>query len=143
MTTMHKFAHILKTNPDSLFEILEEMEERFGNLEEFFTCHIDNIETYNKFISVIKNFDGTTGGHWTVEEIKANTKIDFEKVDFTCYDYAYIVNMKYSDDGHRFRSVEDLFESAKDYLEDIDYWGIASERAYREGKMRYYKFKKG
>lgn len=142
MTTMHKFAHILKTNPDSLFGVLEEMEERFGNLEEFFTSHIDNIETYNKYISVLKNFDGTTGGHWTVDQIKANAKIDFEKVDFTCYDYAYTVNMRYSDDGQRMNQ-EAIFDSAKDYLTDIDYWGIASERAYREGKKRYEYFKKG
>ena len=142
MSTMHKLAHILKYDKDRMFEIIEEMEERFGNLEEFFTCHIDNIDTYNKFISVIRNFDGTMGGHWSVEQIRANAKIDFEKADFTCYDYAYVVNMRYSDDGQRMNQ-EAIFESAKDYLTDIDYWGIASERAYREGKMRYHKFKKG
>lgn len=142
MGTMQKFAHILKTDPDMLFEILEEMEEHFGDLEEFFTCHIDNIDTYNKFVSVLKNFDGTTGGHWTVEQVKANTKFDLLKTDFTCYDYAYVVNMRYSDDGQRMNQ-EAIFDSAKDYLEDKDYWGIASERAYREGKKRYHYLKKG
>lgn len=141
MSTMQKLAHILKHDKDSLFEIIEEIEENFGNLEKFFTCHIEDKETYNKFISVIKNFDGTTGGHWTVEQIKANTNIDFDKSDFTCYDYAYTVNMKYSDDGQRMNQ-ESIFESAKDYLEDKDYWGNASERAYKEGKKRYHYFKK-
>ena len=142
MGTMHKLAHILKTDKDRMFEILEEMEEVFGDLEEFFTCHIDNMDTYNKFISVIKNFDGTVGGHWTVEQVKANARIDWDKVDYTCYDYAYITNMRYSDDGQRMNQ-ESLFDSAKDYLEDKDYWGIASERAYREGKKRYLYLKKG
>lgn len=142
MGTMHKLAHILKHDPDMLFEILEDMEEKLGDLSEFFTSHIENIDTYNKFISVIKNFDGTTGGHWTVEQVKANAKIDFNKSDYTCYDYAYVVNMRYSDDGQRMNQ-EFIFDSAKDYLEDKDYWGIASERAYREGKKRYEYFKKG
>lgn len=141
MTTRHKLAHVLKHDKDRMFEIIEELEEKFGDLEEFFTCHIDNMETYNKFISVIKNFDGTTGGHWTVEQVKANAKIDFNHSDYTCYDYAYVVNMRYSDDGQRMNQ-EQIFASAKDYLEDVDYWGIASERAYREGKMRYKYFKK-
>jgi hypothetical protein len=142
MTTMHKLAHVLKHDKDRMFEIIEELEEKFGDLEEFFTCHIDNVETYNKFISVIKNFDGTTGGHWTLDQVKANSHIDWDKVDYTCYDYAYVVNMRYSDDGQRMNQ-ENIFASAKDYLEDVDYWGIASERAYREGKKRYHYFKKG
>ena len=142
MSTMNKLAHILKHDSEILFEIIEEIEEKYGNLEEFFTCHIENLETYHKFISVLKNFDGTTGGHWTVEQVKANAKIDFSHTEYTCYDYAYIVNMRYSDDGQRMNQ-EQIFASAKDYLEDIDYWGNASERAYREGKKRYEYFKKG
>ena len=141
MSTMNKLAHIIKHNTDVLFEIIEEIEEKFGNLEEFFTCHIDNIEIYNKWVSVLKNFDGTHGGHWTHEQVKANAKIDFDTTPYTCYDYAYIVNMRYSDDGQRMNQ-EQIFASAKDYLEDKDYWGDPSERAYREGKMRYKYFKK-
>lgn len=141
MSTMNKLAHILKHNTDVLFEIIEEIEEKFGNLEEFFTCHIDNMEIYNKWVSVLKNFDGTRGGHWTHEQVKANAKIDFNATPYTCYDYAYIVNMRYSDDGQRMNQ-EQIFASAKDYLEDVDYWGDPSERAYREGKKRYEYFKK-
>lgn len=141
MSTMNKLAHILKHNTDVLFEIIEEIEEKFGNLEEFFTCHIDNMETYNKFVSVLKNFDGTTGAHWTYDQVKANAKIDFNNTEYTCFDYAYTVNMRYSDDGQRMNQ-EQIFASAKDYLEDVDYWGDPSERAYREGKARYKHFKK-
>ncbi len=142
MGTMQYLAHVLKHDKDMMFEIIEEMEEHFGNLEEFFTCHIENIDTYNKFISVIKNFDGTKGGHWSPEQIKSVSKIDFNKTEYTCYDYAYVVNMKYSDDGQRMNQ-EAIFDSAKDYLEDIDYWGNPSERAFKEGKKRYKYFKKG
>ena len=141
MSTMYKLAKTLKNDKNKLFEIFEELEEKFGDLEEFFTCHIDNLETYNKFISVIKNFDGTSGGHWSLEQVKTNAHIDFEHSDYTCYDYAYVVNMKYSDDGQRMNQ-QSIFDSAKDYLSDIDYWGDASERAYREGKMRYKYFNK-
>ena len=138
---MYKLAKVLKHDKNKLFEIFEELEEKYGDLEEFFTCHIEDAETYNKFISVIKNFDGTSGGHWTIDQVKANSKIDWDKVDYTCYDYVYVVNMKYSDDGQRM-STEAIFDSAKDYLSDVDYWGVASERAYIEGKKRYKYFKK-
>lgn len=142
MSIEHKLAHILKHNPDLLFDIIEDIEEYFdADLEEFFTCHIDNKETYEKFVEVIKNFDGTKGGHWNIEQIKTNARIDFTKTEYTCYDYAYVVNMRYSDDGQRM-NIESIFESAKDYLEDSDYWGNPSERAYKEGKKRYNYFKK-
>lgn len=142
MSTEQKLQHILRHNPDLLYDIIEDIEEYFGtSLEDFFTCHIDNAETYNKFIAVIKNFDGTKGGHWNIEQIKANTRIDFTKTEYTCFDYAYVVNMRYSDDGQRMNQ-DSIFESAKDYLEDSDYWGNPAERAYKEGKKRYYYFKK-
>lgn len=141
MGTMHKLAHILEHDKTKLFDIIDEIEEDFGCLEEYFTCHIENMETYNKFISVIKNFDGTTGGHWTYEQVKANAKIDFAQKEYTCFDYAYTVNMRYSDDGQRMNQ-DQIFASAKDYLEDVDYWGNASERAYKDGKKRYEYFKK-
>lgn len=140
MGTMYKLAKVLKHDKNKLFEIFEELEEKFGDLEEFFTCHIENADTYNKFISVIKNFDGTSGGHWSLDQVKSNAHIDFSNTEYTCYDYAYVVNMKYSDDGQRMNQ-QSIFDSAKDYLTDIDYWGDASERAYREGKMRYKYFK--
>jgi hypothetical protein len=141
MSTMEYLARILDKDRDMLFEIIADIEKEKGSLEEYFTCHINNLDTYNKFVSLLHNFDGTRGGHWNFEQIKALAKIDFEKVPYTCYDYAYIVNMKYSDDGQRMNQ-EQIFASAKDYLEDKDYWGDASERAYKEGKMRYKYFKK-
>lgn len=136
MGTKNKLAHILEHDKTKLFDIIDEIEEDFGCLEEYFTCHIENMETYNKFISVIKNFDGTKGGHWTYEQIKSIAKIDFSHTEYTCYDYAYTVNMRYSDDGQRMNQ-EQIFASAKDYLEDVDYWGNPSERAYTDGKKRY------
>lgn len=134
---------ILKHNPDRMFDIIEEMHEQYGDaIKQFFTCHIENLETYNKYVNLLRNFDGTIGGHWNVEQIKQAAKIDWDKVEYTCYDYAYIVNMKYSDDGHRFKSVDDIFVSAKDFLEDNDCGCVPSERAYFEGKKRYDYYKK-
>lgn len=141
MGTMYKLAKVLKHDKNKMFEIFEDLEEKFGDLEEFFTCHIEDLKTYNEFMSVVKNFDGTHGGHWTPEQIKAIAKIDFNATPYTCYDYVYVVNMRYSDDGQRMNQ-EQIFASAKDYLEDVDYWGDASERAYTEGKKRYKYFKK-
>ena len=68
---------ILKHNPNRMFDIVKEMHERYGDdIKQFFTCHIENLETYNKYVSLLKNYEGTTGGHWSVEQIKAVSKID-------------------------------------------------------------------
>lgn len=136
---------ILKHNPNRMFDIVKEMQERYGDdIKQFFTCHIENLETYNKYVSLLKNYEGTTGGHWSIEQIKAVSKMDFSQKEYTCYDYAYAVNMRYSDDGHRFKTTDDIFASAKDYLEDNDCGCVPSERAYWEGKKRYefYKHRK-
>lgn len=145
MELKHNVARVLKNNPDRIIDIVEEIYEQYGEgVKQFFTCHIENLDTYNKYVSLLKNFDGSIGGHWNIEQIKSSAKIDWDKVEYTCYDYAYIVNMKYSDDGHRFKSVDDIFASAKDFLEDNDCGCEPSERAYWEGKKRYefYKRKK-
>lgn len=140
---MENLSRILKNNPDRMFEIVEELFEKYGDeIEMFFTSHIENQSTYDKFISVIKNFDGSKGGHWSVEQIKEVAKINFDEKPYTCYDFAYVMNMRYSDDGQRMNT-DYLIASAKDYLEDVDYWGDPSTRAYCEGKKRYEYFMKG
>nr|DAQ66518.1 MAG TPA: hypothetical protein [Caudoviricetes sp.] len=50
-------------------------------------------------------------------------------------DYAYTLNMKYSDIGDLI-STDMLMKIAKRYLEDKDYYGDPSERAYFDAKER-------
>lgn len=134
---MHEhIKHMIKHNPHRVYEIIEEMVEYFGDeILDYFDNHIRTKECYDDFASYFKNFDGTKGPHWQVEAIEQRANIDFSKKEYTIYDYAYVVNMRYSDDGD-LMPVDNIFKSAQRYLEDVDYYGNPSERAYCDAKKR-------
>lgn len=135
------YEKLIHDNPEKMCEILEEIADEFEiDIEEYICNHITSQHLYDKYAAHFKNFDDTTGPHWTAEEIKEKSGIDFNSKKYTCYDYAYVVNMRYSDDGD-LMSVENLFKSAKRYLEDKD-CGIddPSTRAYIDGKQRHKRF---
>ena len=142
MGKWHKEVHkILEENPYLMMEILEEMHEDWGeSVEEYFCQHITNLKQYEKYAKHFVNFDETKGPHWTVEQIKEKAGIDFNSKKYTCYDFAYAVNMIYSDWGDLYET-EKIFKSAKRWLEDKDS-GIedASTRAYKDGKARHKRF---
>ena len=54
----------------------------------------------------------------------------------TKYDYAYVVNMFWSDYCNIFTEPSYYLKMAKNYLTDPDYCGEASERAYHNAKKR-------
>ena len=72
------------------------------------------------------------------QQIKSN----FEEKEYTCYDYAYVVNMLYSDYGNIFTEPVYYLKMARNYLTDADYYGTASERAYHDAMLRIAYFKK-
>jgi hypothetical protein len=136
MTHEH-IKKMIKHNPHRVMEILEEMVEDYGeDILEYFNCHITTEATYNQYASELKNFNGVKGPHWTLSDIKAKCTTNFDEKDYTFYDYAYIVNMIYSDGGDLI-SVDNIFTYAHRYLSDPDYWGDPSQRAYLIGKMRH------
>lgn len=130
-------------NPHKFKEKFEEIYDDWAEeIEEYFSEHITNEKQYKRYVEHFENFDDTKGPHWSVEEIKEKVNINFEMKCYTCYDYAYAVNMRYSDDGD-LMSAENIFKSAKRYLEDKDS-GIKdpSTRAYHDGKQRHLRFMK-
>lgn len=134
--TKHRIKRLLEKDPKNLYNIVENMIAEFGKeVENFFDCHIRDKDFYNEAVSCFCNFDGTKGAHWTIEAIEKNTSIDFDKQEYTLLDYAYVVNMKYSDDGDLMSS-ESIFKSSKRYLDDKDYYGDPSERAYHDAMRR-------
>lgn len=137
------YEKLLKNNPQRMCEILEEIAEEFDiDVEEYMCHHIISQKIYDKYASHFENFDGTKGPHWDVETIKEKSGIDFDSKKYTCYDFAYVVNMRYSDDGD-LMSTENIFKSAKRYLEDNDApCDDPSTRAYMDGKQRHLRFEK-
>lgn len=135
---MHKIKHMIENNPDRVYSIIETLVAVYGEeIEEYFDCHIKSEEMYDEAVALFKNTDGTSGAHWkNVDEISKKSGICFEKEEYTDLDYAYTVNMFYSDYGEVARDPDLLFKMALVYLEDKDYPGEASERAYHNAKKR-------
>lgn len=97
--------------------------------------HIVSKEMYEKAVQYFVNPDGSKGAKWSIDEVKNKTNIDFDSKDYTLLDFAYTLNMKYSDIGD-ITSTEMLLKYSKRYLEDADYYGDPSERAYYDAKER-------
>ena len=86
----------------------------------------------DKALSKMENEDGTTGGHWTLEQTTSVAKSNgIEFIHFNEYDWCYTLNMIYSDYyGAVPNDVSTYVEIAKKFLCDKD---------APEGKaLRYY-----
>ena len=135
-------SEMFEKEPHRVYEFLEELSESYGEeIEEMLQKNITNKMQYDRYTSHFKNFDGTKGAHWDIDVIRAKSGIDFEMKKYTCYDFAYVVNMRYSDDGD-LMTQENLFKSAKRFLEDEDFAGQPWTRAWWDGRMRDKYFKK-
>jgi hypothetical protein len=77
-----------------------------------------------------------TGAKWTCEDILKLASINFESKDYTKYDYCYVMNMLWSDYCNVFQDASYYLKMAKNYLEDPDYMGEASERAFCNARKR-------
>lgn len=128
---------------DMVMQFAEDMPEQFETalLEYEYGCHIVSKEMYNEAVAHFKNPDGTKGAKWSVEDVENKSGINFDAKDYTELDYAYIANMLYSDYGNIINS-DLILKMARAYLEDSDYPGDASERAYYNAKKRIKYFKK-
>ena len=128
-----KFSHEL------VLEWRDKMPEQFTKrmYEEKYGCHIVTEEMYDEAVSLLKWQDNRGKGEkWTVDDIIKSSGIDFKNKEYYEYDYAYIVNMLYSDYCHIFSEQGYYLKMAKAYLEDPDYMGNADERAYKNAIKR-------
>ena len=92
---------------------------------------------YNEAVSLLEWVENRGhGAKWAVDDIVKLANINFDNKEYTKYDYAYIMNALYSDYCNIFTEPSYYLKMAKNYLEDADYWGEASERAYHDAKKR-------
>lgn len=98
--------------------------------------HITTESMYDKAVSLLVNPNGDIGPKWSLKTIKEKSGINFETKDYTIYDYAYVVNMLYSDYGSVITDPSCYLKMAKLYLSDEDYFGDPSERAYHNAMKR-------
>lgn len=116
------------------------------SFEDFITtlrhgCHIRDVETYNKAVSVLENTTGESSPRWDYQNIKNKVNIDFSETKYTCYDFAYWMNMKYSDYGEFIQDFSTYVKMTMADLDDEDYQGDSSERAFMDA-MEKIKYKK-
>lgn len=145
-TIREKVKAILKKDAERIADFVEDIyglyPDEVGKMVEemYLGCHIRDEKMYDKAVSYFVNHDGTKGAKWTVDDIVNKSGINFDKKEYTDLDYAYVVNMMYSDYGNKIKDPELLLDMAVQYLEDEDYPGEASERAYKNAKkrIRYY-----
>ena len=138
---LNKYKELKKDNPnidnELIITFIEQMPQEAICLFDYmlYGYHIVSKEMYEDAVDCLVNQDGSKGPKWSLTEIENKVNIDFDNKDYTLMDYAYTLNMKYSDIGDLI-STDMLMKIAKRYLEDKDYYGDPSERAYFDAKER-------
>jgi len=138
-----KYEELKKEMPDidqqMIRTFLEEMpdEAMIAFDKMVYGCHIASEDLYHEAVMLFKWIDDKgTGAKWTVEDIVKLSGIDFNDKKYYEYDYAYVVNMLYSDYCNIFTEPTYYLKMARNYLEDVDYCGNADERAYHNAVKR-------
>ena len=86
--------------------------------KEVYGCHFTKW-LLDRALKEMINEDGTTGGHWTLEQ--TNSVARSNGLDFNEYDWCYVLNMIYSDYyGAVNNDVSSYVKLAKKFLEDKD-----------------------
>jgi len=121
----------------------EDMPEQFTmfHLKKRYGCHIVDKSMYEKAVDLLEWADERgTGAKWSVSDIKSVSGIDFSTKEYTLLDFAYVMNMLWSDYCNVFTDANIYIKMSKNYLEDADYMGDASERAYHNAvkRIRYF-----
>lgn len=145
-----KIEYLMDKNQGKIIEFVKHMYnydpdavEKMLNYSKMEDNHITNRRKYDELVEKLKWTDGGRGAKWSFDDIKKNSKIDFSRVDFTEYDYAYLVNMLYAK-CHKYITDPSIYlKMAKSLLEDNDeetkiYHGAFSKKHQHHGTQAYY-----
>lgn len=111
---------------DALDMLKETNPKTYDDLEmhlykEMYGCHFSDW-MLEKALSKMLNKDGSTGGHWSVDQtnsVAKNLGVMFN--DYNEYDWSYVMNMMYSDHYGSIPNDSATYgKLAKDFLEDKD-----------------------
>lgn len=141
----NKIEYLIEKKPDKVAEIFEKVYKHHPELlEEMLeypedASHIASRKKYEELINKIKWADGNgRGPKWSFEDIKRNSKINFDHTDYTEYDYAYLVNMLYAKCCKYITDPSIYLKLAKCLLEDDD----EETKMYRGAEYHKYKDQK-
>lgn len=129
----HKVIEVIKQIYHNNPEVINDMLEYPDDME-----HITNRSKYEEMVNKVRwaNNQGH-GSKWTLEEIKKNSNINFNNVNYTEYDYAYLVNMLYAKCNKYIQDPSIFLKIARCLLDDTDedtkfYTGAFLNKKYRE-----------
>lgn len=122
-----KLEYMIEKNPDKVLELAKHMYRQNPEIVEKMleypddADHISHRRKYDELVERIKWADGNgRGAKWSFEDIKKNSRIDFSNVDYTEFDYAYLVNMLYAKCNKYISDPSVYLKLAKCLLEDRD-----------------------
>lgn len=122
-----KIEYMLHKKPDKVAEFVKQVYHQDPEIVERMLDypddaeHIPNRRKYDELVEKIRWEDGNgRGAKWSFEDIKKQSRIDFDKVDYTEYDYAYLVNMLYAKCCRYITDPSIYLKLAKCLLEDRD-----------------------
>lgn len=142
-TLKEQISHIQTHNPHKMHKIINRIVEDYGDeIEDYFYCHINNKELYDKAVSYFVDFNKRRGAHWMCDVIKMKANINFDEKEYTLYDYAYMANKLYSHAGDLMPE-ENILKLAKRKLEDEDYPGDPSEQSFHDAMEMLEYFEEG
>lgn len=93
--------------------------------------HINNAEMYRKYVNNLER-----GEHWNMDDIIRHSDVDFNKERFTPYDFAYLVNARYTDHYNVSDRPEHFMQMAKNDLHNNSFPERPDERAYYDARRR-------
>lgn len=136
-----KIEYMIEKCPDKVYEFAKKMYQHEPHLVRHMLetfedeGHITNKRKYDELIQKVKWANGNgKGERWQFEDIKKIAKIDFSNVDYTEFDYAYLVNMLYAKCCKEFSDMTLYTKLAKCLLEDQDEETKVYKGAYHNKK---------
>lgn len=97
-----------------------EVDKFLSNMEDEI-CYPPLTEAQAKeYVSHMKNKDGSTGEHWTLEQVKAFMQSHSEYSSLNALDFYVAINMMYSDYYKAAYTTDNYAALAKDFIGDKD-----------------------
>lgn len=116
--------HMYKHNPEAVEKMLSTMKEH---------GHITSYQKYDELVNKLKWANKMNKGErWKLDELKRDSQVDFKNVDYTEFDYAYLVNMLHAKCCKCFSEKSFYLKLAKCLLEDDDEETKLYKGAYQE-----------
>lgn len=111
-----------------LSEIMHDLQKRYPVYYKKYDDKLEKIYHHDalteseakEYVSHMKNKDGSTGEHWTLDQVKDYMQSHSEYSNLNLYDFYVAINMMYSDYFKPTTTTDTYASMAKDFIDDKD-----------------------